>query len=389
MEPQQYKSLLDQVNALSNRYKHISELTGENFNVFRILKLESSEVRMHSAFIAELLNPKGSHGQKDVFLKLFVDSFCFKGNTIDTCNCVVEVEKHVGNKNAEAAEGGRIDIVITDQKSRNQIIIENKIYAGDQPSQLLRYNQYSPNADIIYLTLDGKKPNEASSQSLLIDKHFKCFSYRSDVLNWLEKCRKEVAVYPIVRESITQYINLIKYLTNQTINQMMETELSSLMKSNLAASFAIAGNLDRTKKELLTKFGEDLKREMKEKGLISTYPTTLSQNYSGFRISKQNWKHTIICFQFNKYDKDLVFGIALPEDPHKHPIPVELKTQLSALPNNISKPSIWWPWYNKFESPYNDWSKYDAWRAVTTGEMMQVFLEKTDYLLEVTKEMDL
>jgi hypothetical protein len=30
----EYKSLLDQVNAITTRYKKINELTGENFNVF-------------------------------------------------------------------------------------------------------------------------------------------------------------------------------------------------------------------------------------------------------------------------------------------------------------------------------------------------------------------
>lgn len=80
----QEESLLDQVNALLKRYADINQITGEEFNIFRILKLESSEVRMHSAFLAELLNPKGSHGQKDTFLKLFIDRFCFKGNHFDT-----------------------------------------------------------------------------------------------------------------------------------------------------------------------------------------------------------------------------------------------------------------------------------------------------------------
>ena len=80
MELLQFKNLLDQVTAIYSKYEKIDELTGENFNVFRIIKLESSEVRMHSAFLAELLDPKGSHGQKDTFLKLFTKTFCFKGS---------------------------------------------------------------------------------------------------------------------------------------------------------------------------------------------------------------------------------------------------------------------------------------------------------------------
>ncbi len=131
METIQFKTLLEQVNTLNNHYKRINDLTGENFNIFRILKLESSEVRLHSAFLAELLNPKGNHGQKDTFLKLFVDIFCFKNNPIDTESCRVVIEKHTGFISEDQTEGGRIDIIITD-KSKNQIIIENKIYAGDQ-----------------------------------------------------------------------------------------------------------------------------------------------------------------------------------------------------------------------------------------------------------------
>src|SRR6266446_1112235 len=52
--------------------RRISALTGEHFNVFRILGLEAAEVRTHSAFLAELLNPKGSPGQGDLFLRLFL-----------------------------------------------------------------------------------------------------------------------------------------------------------------------------------------------------------------------------------------------------------------------------------------------------------------------------
>ncbi|RYE14737.1 MAG: hypothetical protein EOP45_19245, partial [Sphingobacteriaceae bacterium] len=116
----------------------------------------------------------------------------------------------------------------------------------------------------------------------------------------------------------------------------------------------------------------------------ATYPTSLNHNYSGFRVSSHKWKHAIICFQFDHYDKKLKFGIALTKDPNKDPIPTELKIQLNTLPNNNPKSSVWWPWYNEFESPYNDWSKYDAWEAVVSGKMMELFLEKMNYLVKIT-----
>ena len=67
----QLEILLQQVSAIQIKYEKIAEVTGENFNIFRILKLETNEVKMHSAFLVELLNAKGSHGQKDVFLKFY------------------------------------------------------------------------------------------------------------------------------------------------------------------------------------------------------------------------------------------------------------------------------------------------------------------------------
>ena len=46
---------------------------GEWFNVFNVLGVSTDEVRTHSRFIAELLNPQGSHGCGDEFLKAFIE----------------------------------------------------------------------------------------------------------------------------------------------------------------------------------------------------------------------------------------------------------------------------------------------------------------------------
>ena len=53
------------------RMKH-KQRKGDCFNVFNTLGLRSNEVRLHSAFLAELLNPDGNHGLKDAMLKEFL-----------------------------------------------------------------------------------------------------------------------------------------------------------------------------------------------------------------------------------------------------------------------------------------------------------------------------
>jgi len=386
MEYKEHSTLLGQVSTLNNHYKKINELTGENFNIFRILKLESSEVRLHSAFLASLLNPHGSHGQKDAFLNLFVKAFCYKNNTIDTKSCIVEIEKHTGFISPDGTEGGRIDILIMDRFG-NQIIVENKIYAGDQLNQLVRYNKSSPNADLVYLTLDGKAPHTKSFGNLKIDEHFKCYSYRSDILTWLENCRKEVAIFPIVRESITQYINLIKYLTNQTVNQNMENELHHLLKLNLEPAFTIADNLDQTLIKVYEDYFIALKATCNKIGLQCYSSVDFDKNYTGIWISKDTWRYVNIGFQFHSYDKELRYGII--KKNNKEPLPQDLLKSISGISNNSSKVDVWWPWYRKLEEPFNNWSKFQAWKAITDGGMEKVMVEKIKELLSQTKQMKL
>lgn len=389
MEQLQFKSLLSQVSTLNVHYKKINSLTGENFNIFRILKLESSEVRLHSAFLAALLNPKGSHGQKDTFLKLFIKHFSFKQNAMDAANCNVEIEKHTGFISEDGKEGGRIDIIIRDTKSGHQIIIENKIYAGDQHNQLTRYYNHSPNADLIYLTLTGKDPDKGSCGSLENDVHFKCYSYKVDILNWLEECRKEVAVFPLVRESITQYINLIKHLTNQTLNHAMGTELSQIIKSNLEASFTIADSLDNACDEVYDEFFIQLKEVCSAIGFNCTNNVDLDKNHTGIWISKSEWKYLNIGFQFQNYDKKLIYGFVTKKNPDQNITPTELRNKLTALSNNLSKTNKWWPWSQNMEAPYDDWSKYVAWRAMTDGSMLESMKDKIKLLNDTVQSLDL
>ena len=129
--------LLNEVVALNNEYKE-ANLNSDYFNIFEILKLARNEVRTHSAFLSELLNPRGTHGLGDEFLKLFIKELNIKD--FDTKDVYVKKEKFLGWISENYEEGGYIDIFITNKD--HAIIIENKIDAGDQESQLKRYHNY-------------------------------------------------------------------------------------------------------------------------------------------------------------------------------------------------------------------------------------------------------
>jgi hypothetical protein len=206
------KDLLRRIQDINKKYEQFAKLSGENFNVFSVLGLSSSE-NHYSLFIAELLNPKGSHGQGDLYFRLFINQL---GLTSDFKNIEVITEHDAGYVSTDYSKGGRIDIYI--KSTPQNIIIENKIYAGDQPNQLYRYHSYDPNAELLYLTLDGKVPSEESLGNLNKEQ-IKLLSYQTDIVNWLNACIEKSSTLPIVRETIVQYRNIINKLTNQCSNK--------------------------------------------------------------------------------------------------------------------------------------------------------------------------
>ncbi len=50
--------LLDNITVIRNKYDEIARLTGGNFNIFKVMRMEHKEVHPHSSVISELLNEK-------------------------------------------------------------------------------------------------------------------------------------------------------------------------------------------------------------------------------------------------------------------------------------------------------------------------------------------
>ena len=67
---QRVESVLKQIEELKEEDEEIAKKTGKNFNVFSIV-VKKDEVK-HSAFLKDLLDPKGTHSQDAVFLEHFL-----------------------------------------------------------------------------------------------------------------------------------------------------------------------------------------------------------------------------------------------------------------------------------------------------------------------------
>ena len=213
------KELLSQLlplhHAEQERQKKERE-EGKSFNVFSALNMCSDEVRLHSRLLATLLNPKANHGLENEFLKSFLIALGLPEDYITYCKEQI-VERPIGE--VIEATGGRIDIILEDRG--HAVIIENKIYAGDQPNQLLRYYNYGVktfgenNFKLVYLTLYGNEPSPES----LGGEDFELIklSYAQDVLKLLKKLMKSKPQKP-VHSTIEDYITIIKQLTGQDMD---------------------------------------------------------------------------------------------------------------------------------------------------------------------------
>lgn len=306
------KELLQKIAEISERYEHLSQVSGNDFNVFNVINVTTNEVRLHSKFIAELLNPKGSHGQEDIFLKLFTEKFKID---IDTTSARVKIEKYLGVKTETT--GGYLDIYIYDNKGRS-IIIENKIYAPDQENQLLRYYNFSPN-NIFYLTLFGDEPSAHSCGGLKVEDDFKIISYHEDIKEWLIACRKEAVELPLLREGISHYLNLIETLTGQSSNDIMNTEIKDYISSNaetLKQAALVEENMTDAKIKIQWLFWQSLKDKMIANGLELVEKDNVTwQNVKKFYDARNRDQYFGFWVKvFEKDDVSVHFGIEVENE---------------------------------------------------------------------------
>lgn len=350
------KHLLREISSINKKYEGFESITGENYNVFRILKVDTNEVRMHSAFIASLLDPNGTHGQGDEFLKHFL-KICQINYELTDCLNKSLVDVEVSGKN------GRIDIVLK-LSNGDVVVIENKIYAGDQPQQLVRYKTTYPECHLIYLTLTGSDPNENSITNLELNTalekgtDFITVSYKDEIINWLIECRKVATNHPILRETITQYINLIKHLTLQNMSNQNKVEIIETVISNpdsIESAQNIYGLWPEIKLSIIGKLKDKIIEIANELNLeVDFEDIRLGKRDSTFWFYKKGWD---VCFSFYfpKESEKLITGIQLLDD--EKVIDDELRNLIKSRLTNLGLGQEYNYEYWIFASDFNVWEE--------------------------------
>ena len=372
------KETLSRLNLILEQSKikrQESAQRGEQFNIFHICGIEHYETS-HSTILAGILNPNGNHGQGDTFLKAFLENALNPTwlSEFDTKTASVKTEYDTSN--------GRIDILITNDKNQ-AIIIENKIYASDQPKQLIRYDEFAQrtfhkgNYAILYLTLWGDEASKESAEGVT----YQCISYRTTILKWLDKCMQLSVQRTLIRETLIQYSNLIKELTNQTMEDLNKDEFLKIMMENSQAVATICEmQYDFFKyvgKKLITpllkEVAKDLDFEYHESDTFWE-----DARYDGFHFRKGNLR---ITFEAGKpCMNDIYFGFEFITDKQDNLPNIK-------MPNEFKSPGGCWPYGVAYLDQYRYWNTTTLSDIITNPDKFKNYIKgKIQIILTILEE---
>lgn len=340
--PEQTVLLLERALHLYDKYEAGQEAP---FNIFSTLRKERDEVNLHSRFLHALLNYQKASDAPRQNLKSFLQRVVKKDK--DFAQSGIEVERERDN----------IDILITNDV-RQAILIENKIGAGDQPQQLQRYHDRLrkrgfDDISLLYLTLDGYDPSEDSIGTL----YYQSISYRDDLPPWLEGCQKRAYDEPALRESIAQYLQLVRKLTGTDFSEayMKDLEELCLQDNNPTLIHNLNEAVIRVRVSLLKKLCGEIDSALTE--LISKMPTDKNKNREFSEAAMEKYVRGTkggmyygLFYPFGSGDTEISveFGSEIDFGIYYDREKDEAKySRLKEALKNVKggKSNRWWPWY--------------------------------------------
>jgi hypothetical protein len=242
-------------------------------NIFRSLRLERKEVGFHSAFLCDLLNPDGSHGQGAIFLREFLALLAKKkpeatiwiDGMPDPSEWIVLPERQ------------KVDISIRSLKASLLVFIENKIDAEEQESQLGRYRQLLEQQRhtyrkgvLVFLAPKAYGPAKTGTPDIHL-------TYEGHIARWLTDIEHKIC--PIkLRGNLRQYIEIVANMNGDVAMAVRKNqELIDLLKKpdNILCTLEISEEVENVKNDLRLSFWEqidsDLRRRLNETGFAAAW----------------------------------------------------------------------------------------------------------------------
>ena len=363
---------------------------------FRIFDYFRTDEGSLSRCLATLLDPQGSHGQQQVFLKAYLRRMPEKiKNGMESKSAKVTLEY-------PTTEGRRIDILI--ENSGGIIGIENKPWAADQDRQLTDYadhlSKVAGDRSWILIFFSNRAPSSSSLPEFRREElegrgQFMMMTYH-ELNEWLDECAGQSRSLK-VRVFIEELEKFIRSDINGEV-EMSESEeiVKIVMESSerLESAFLIAGSLSDMKRRMLLNLEAQLKNECEKRGLIVGWkPEYMSgQRYSGFTIYCHKSERFGVCFEFERggFD-DLIWGVS--RDPKSTEIDdfkkdtIINKMECYFGPGKTNENWFWWVYAGNNEQlgqEYQNWSSNPKpWIEILDGSLAVKIVELAEKVCEL------
>ena len=338
-----------------------------HFNCFNFIRPNENKI---STILADLLDPKGSHGQGGLFLSLLSECFNF-GFTLDQNHWMVKTEVSTSTLENKMK---RIDIEIN--CGNFGIGIENKPWAADQNNQLNDYslhlsNRYGDKWYLIYLSGSGTDPHDrsisAGKRKELEDQgKLKMTTYK-ELVNWLIRC-EEKCHSEHVRHFLKDFIDY----THKTFcgginmidgNWIVDTILKN--PDNLKSAFQLFPTEWDIKKKLLEKLKSDL-AELVTSGWELEWKVDPYSKNTDFGFKKTGWTMYRIGCEFGGTNlNELRLGVFKTKAEYS-----DLNLDIEEINNKMGvhgDKDTWWAWFSLsgFGPIFNNWaSNVEPWLEI-------------------------
>ena len=409
----EYRDFFEKVSGFLEQAEKHKRRGNNDFNPYLQMLSESDEVYLHSALISGFLDPKNNHYQGDVFLETFLECVGLKEWFGDTSNAEVHKERK------------RIDIHITN--GNRHIIIENKIWAGDQDRQIERYiesiakEQSRDSSDtesgeidsndmesnelesseseapqeqgasyeniaVLYLAPDERKPSEYSlgkweiQGDYLVDKQgnqvrFKAISYKDEILKWIENSQAKVGCITHLNSALYFYKDVVQIITKTKENTMSVvkflTENKENMQKNMEIVFEILENKDKIIESYCEAIVEKYKTDIENQGFeiirdVEKKWRLDKKHYNlVIRPKERNKVYIAFCVRENFHSIELF----CPYNEKKHNNSTNYKEYNTKIINKMKEQGMNLNWFNL------DWKNEVGYNFSTFEKELQRFLD--------------
>lgn len=373
------QELIGQVADIVEEYRSKREQIGLNYNVFTLMDIERREEETHEYMIYSILNYRNSDRRKE-FIEQFLISMGIPKSFLReqwTVEREYYTEKH-----------GRLDLFFKPSgHGKKCVVVELKVDAEDQPRQLKRYEDYVrvcryQDYRIIYLTLDGRDPEEQSYEGMVHPEWLMRKSFGVDVLNWLEGCIEICQNKNVDAGFMQQYWILLKKLTEE---DKMGNDVAKLIKSSreLRACLEIEQALHEIKGQILYDFMDAIYHEMKIKRCkpIEDY-YDCAIDYYNERGYYPQFSYEIVSFCLQNQQVTLAFRIVVDGTLQ---FCIEYFDKQNEVINNNDFKKKYKQINQKVENAItqvlNEAIRNNKWKSIIWKDIKDVYSEKYDFKL--------